>query len=239
MQLTEKRHNLLYNSSHKIDTSKFNPKSDTTHWHLSRALRHIMSPQGNISIIQDDNSGMATITYNGKALMIADSDSIGGELRLDTPFYGKNKVVFFNNQEIFLYYIKNIIGNYLCFRSLIQENNIYEKFSNQINDEFSFFENIVNEDNGFLNLDFPFLINFFQNKVLIIGDNEMFEIKDDSEHIKFKFESKYYNLESINLSKFLKNINKAMYNEYVFKKINVESKHFNIEHKNILKILEV
>lgn len=239
MQLNEKRQKILYNSSHEIDISKFKPKDDTMHWHLSRALRHIMSPQGNISIIQDDNSMMSTIEYNGKAVMTADSDSISGDLRLETPFYGKNKVVFFTNQEIFLYYIKKIINNYLFFKSLIQEDNIYEKFSPQVNEEFLFFENIVQNDNGFLNLGFPFIMNIYQNKVLMIGDNERFEIKDDSEHIKFTFKSAYYNLESVNLSKFIKNINKEMYKEYVFKKINVEPQHFNIEHKNILNILQV
>lgn len=239
MQLTENTLKILYDSSHKIDASQFNPKIDSTHWHLSRALRHIISPEGKISIIQDDNSMMSIIKYNGKSVMIADSDSLGGDLRLETPFYGNKKVVFLKNQEVFLYYIKKIISNYLFFKSLIEEDNIYEKFSTQLNNEFLFFENIVQNDNGFLNLNFPFIINIFQNKVLIICDTETFEIKDEDEHILFTFKSKYYNSKSVNLSKFIKNINKEMYKEYVFKKINVESQHFNMEHKNILNILGV
>lgn len=237
MNLNEKNERVLYKSSHFIDKGNFSPSSESTHWHLTRQIRLSFSHEGKIRFEQDENSRMNSIFFNDKCVAISDSDSFSGDVILNTPFYGKKKVVFFKNQEINYFYVQKIIENYLFIVDLIKDTNEYYKFKEYINSEFLFFENIVMNNRGFTELNFPFMITFKDNIILLDGDFFKFEIKHENEFIFFSYTLNSQTKKFHNFNKFILSLNKLIYEKFVFSKIKINSEDFTNEHIKILKIL--
>lgn len=235
--LSEKTEKVLYNSSHKIEKDNFDPKDSTINWYLTRFIRQSMSPTGNILIKQDQNSAMCSVLFNGKIIFNFDIDGLFSP-ELASPFFGKNKIISIDNYNINLYYTQLIINNYNLFNEMIGKNNDYTKFYNIVNNEFSFFEDIVQGANGYLNLDFPFIITFKENQIMLHSDNEIFKISHDSEHIKFTYTYEKNEINSINFNKFIKKVNIFLYEKNVNSKIKISSNKFTKEHTKLLQFIE-
>lgn len=237
MSMTPEIEKELYNSSHKIDKKNYIPKYDSMHWHLTRFIRQNMSPTGNISIIQDESSGMASVSFNDKSIITFDTDSFLLDFNLETPFYGKTKIVNIDNYNINLYYAQIIINNYLLFKEIIGKNKDYSNFNHIVNNELSFFEHIVSNSNGYLNLDFPFIVIFRDKSIELKTDHEIFTLVHKQEHIEFHLHSDNSKFTTNSFDKFIKKVNTVLYDKYVFSKIQIQASKFNIGHKEILNLI--
>jgi hypothetical protein len=237
MQLTDKIKNVLYHHSHEIQDNIVQ-KDSSNNWHMTRYIRKNIIPESPISFEKIEDQ-IFFVIYKNVKIAIYDERSLC-LFQVLNP-YVENKKVILSEIEMFHYYLKSILKNYLFFMYIIEENNNYIDYIKFLDDEKTFYSEIVSKPSNPVNL----YVSITNRKVIVkiknkyIKDLELtlysgddfFEFSITKEKDKAKVHK--------NFKSFLNYFNNYLYENIIYKTTNIKVEDFDKEQLKLFRILSV